>query len=417
MTARLRQAGRDARHFVRRRSGESSGEMIGVFVFDHLMGYSTNPILGQLATYPTELLYKARQDLRARGVQVFDFSVGDPIEPTDPSIVRAFKDGTPTVSQYPSALGTKAFRDSCSAWLKRRFSVEVDPDGQILPSSGSKEAIFHLPLAFIDRQSPRKRVLFGTPAYPVYERGTLFAGGTPWSVTLDPDQNYLLQPWTLAQTAIDETAMIWVNYPHNPTAAVADLGYLEKLASFCQDNDIILCCDECYVDLYFGEPPPSILQVTSKGVIAIHSLSKRSGMTGYRSGFVSGDRELLQVLRKCRPNFGTASTAMVQQAAIAAWQDDNHVQQRRDVFRAKRDVFVALFDDIGLRHAPCDATLYLWVHCPGNDPLQYAKQLAEQGILVSPGPYLGVDEPYVRVALVPSIEHCREAAEIWRKIS
>ncbi|MCB9558099.1 MAG: succinyldiaminopimelate transaminase [Deltaproteobacteria bacterium] len=375
-----------------------------------------NPVVSQLTTYPAEALYQTRDAAIEAGVDVFDFSVGDPLEPTDPAIRQAFVDALPTISQYPTVRGESTFRRACAAWIKRRFAVSLDPDTQILPCSGAKEAIFHLPLVFLN-PSRRPRVLYGIPGYPVYERGTLFAGGTPWPVELRPDAGYLLEPWKLDRQAIAQTAIIWTNYPHNPTGVVAERDYLDRLQQFAADHELLLCGDECYVDLYLDDPPPpSLLQGQLTNVLTFHSLSKRSGMTGYRSGFIAGDAQLISVLAKARANFGTASTDVVQRAAVAAWSDDAHVDLRRRTFREKRDVLLEFFAQHRIEHLPCRATLYIWVKTPNEqDAMAYAQRLAEVGIIVSPAPLHGVDQPYVRLALVPTVEDCRRAVEVWRK--
>lgn len=380
---------------------------------------SLNPVVSKLTTYPAEALYAKRDELRAAGLEVFDFSVGDPIEPTDAKLKEALATSAPAFSQYPKIVGQPEFRQAVSAWIKRRFDADIDPNKEILPSRGSKEAIFHLPLTFLDPRGNRKKVLYGLPGYPIYERGTLFAQGEPWPVELKAENGYRLEPWNLPHDHIAQTSIIWINYPHNPTAATIDLAYLEKIADFCREKDILLCADECYVDMYFDGPkPPSVLQLKNKkNVLAFHSLSKRSGMTGYRSGFIAGDAELMALLTKTRPNFGVAKSMMIEKVAIAAWNDEAHAQARRNSFRAKRDLFMAFFDEIGLEYTPCEATLYLWIKTPNAmDPVAYAEKLAEAGLLLSPAPFHGVDQPYVRVALVPSLDDCKRAIEIWRKI-
>lgn len=376
---------------------------------------TANPILAELATYPAEALYAKRAQLRQRGLEVFDFSVGDPIEETAPQIIAAFKAAVPKTSQYPSAAGLPQLRQAIGAWLKRRFEVDVDVDRAIIPTSGSKEAIFHLPLVFLDSRSERRRVIYGAPAYPVYERGTRFAGGIPTPVELLPEEGYRLNPWDLPAEMIAETAIIWINYPHNPTGAVVDLPYLKRLADFAAAHDILLCCDECYVDFYFESRPPSMLQVAREGILVFHSLSKRSGMTGYRQGFVAGDERLIDVLRDARANFGVAPNTMAQEAAIVAWSDDTHLEERLAIFRAKRDLFVDFFQRAALSHQVCEATLYLWVAVPSDRSVEvYAEFLADLGILVSPAFHFGVDQPYIRLALVPNLEQCRRAIDLWQ---
>lgn len=378
-----------------------------------------NPLLSTLGAYPAEALHAEKRALLAAGREVFDFSVGDPLEPTDPRIVAAFRAAVPAVSQYPTIAGEDDGRAACAEWVARRFGVTLDPAREILPSAGSKEAIFHLPLAFLDPRGPRRRVLFGTPAYPVYERGTRFACGEPWAVELRAEQGYRLEPWELPAGQLAETAVLWINYPHNPTGATVDRDYLARLAELCRRHDILLCSDECYVDLYLdGEPPPSLLEVAREGVLVFHSLSKRSGMTGYRAGFIAGDAQLIGALRRARANFGVASSTMVQAAAAWAWRDDAHAAARRAVFRRKRELFTRFFAEVGLACAPCSATFYVWLRTPGDaDPRRYAAELAERaGILVSPASNLGVEQPYVRLALVPTEADCARAIACWREL-
>ena len=229
--------------------------------------------------------------------------------------------------------------------MGRRHGVALDPEREVLPATGSKEAIFHAPLAFLHHSHDRRGVAYGTPGYPVYERGTLFAGGEARPVELKGENGFLLPP-----EAVDPegTRIVWINYPHNPTGATASYGYLERVAEFCREHDLLLFSDECYNDVFSGEPPPSILEVTRERTLAFCSLSKRSGMTGYRSAMMAGDPELIAALAKLRPSVGVATQSFVQDAATAAWSDDAHVQKRRRTFGEKRALFTAFFDRAGL---------------------------------------------------------------------
>ena len=299
----------------------------------------------------------------------------------------------------------------------RRHGVALDPETEVLPATGSKEAIFHAPLAFVHHSHERRGVAYGTPGYPVYERGTLFAGGEAYPVGLRREDGFLLPA-----EAVDpeKTRILWINYPHNPTGAKATYDYLEEVASFCREHDILLFSDECYNDLYSGDPPPSILEITRERTLAFCSLSKRSGMTGYRSAMMAGDPELIAALKKLRPSVGVATQSFVQDAAIAAWNDDAHVEQRREVFGEKRTLFTGFFDRAGLDYLPTDASFYLWVTVPeafAGDDEAYAMRLLEEGIVVAPGRSFGAGgEGYVRVALVPGLEECRRAIERWENL-
>ncbi len=377
-----------------------------------------NPVLAAQGAYPLLRLDERRRELERRRVELFDFGTGDPREPTDARIRQALAEGVSEVSRYPSTPGKRELREAFCGWTRRRHGVALDPESEVLPATGSKEAIFHAPLAFLHHSHERRGVAYGTPGYPVYERGSLFAGGEALPVELGPENGFLLQP-----EAVDpeRTRVLWINYPHNPTGTTASYEYLERVAEFCREHDVLLFSDECYNDLYSGEPPPSILEVTKERTLAFCSLSKRSGMTGYRSAMMGGDPELISALKKLRPSVGVATQSFVQDAATAAWNDDAHVEGRRRVFGEKRALFVRFFDKIGLDYLPTDASFYLWVAVPrafAGDDEAYAMRLLEEGIVVAPGRSFGDGgEGYVRVALVPGLEECSRAIERWERLS
>jgi len=376
-----------------------------------------NPVLESLPAYPLARLDERRAELRNAGARLFDFGTGDPREPTDERIRRALLDAVPKTSRYPSLLGTPALREAFVGFMRRRHGVELDPDREVLPASGSKEAIFHAPLAFLHPSHERRGVAYGTPGYPVYERGTLFAGGEALPVRLTKEDGFLLP---LDRVDPQRTRAIWLNYPHNPTGATAPLSYLEEVARFCAEHDVLLFSDECYNDVYSGAPPPSILEVRRERTLAFVSLSKRSGMTGYRSAMMAGDAEMISALKKMRPSIGAASPTFVQEAATAAWNDDAHVSERNSIFAEKRALFARFFGEAGICFLPTDASLYLWAEVPegyGGGDEAYALRLMEEGIIVAPGSSFGPGgEGYFRVALVPTLEECREAISRWEKL-
>jgi LL-diaminopimelate aminotransferase len=370
-----------------------------------------NPILAHQGAYPLLRLDERRRALEETGVELFDFGTGDPREPTDEKIRQALADGVPESSRYPTTSGKRELREAFCGWMERRHGVTLDPESEVLPATGSKEAIFHAPLAFLHHTHGRRGVAYGMPGYPVYERGTLFAGGEALPVELKGKNGFLLPP-----EAVDpeKTRVLWINYPHNPTGATASYEYLERVAGFCHEHDILLFSDECYNDVYSGEPPPSILEVTRERTLAFCSLSKRSGMTGYRSAMMAGDPELISALAKLRPSIGVATQSFVQEAATAAWSDDAHVEERRRLFGEKRDLFTAFFEKAGLDYLRTDASFYLWAVVPEGDDEAYALRLMEEGIVVAPGSSFGPGgEGYVRVALVPDLEQCQRAIGRW----
>jgi succinyldiaminopimelate transaminase len=311
--------------------------------------------------------------------------------------------------------GTPALRRAVAGYLARRFAVTVDADTQVLPSAGSKEAIFHLALAVLDPTTGRDGVVFGTPGYPVYESSALFAGGRAVPVVLERAKGFRLDLAALPAAELDRTAIAWINYPHNPTGACVDRGYLRAQADCAAAHGILLASDECYQDLWFAdEPPPSLLQERTAGVLAFHSCSKRSGMTGYRSGFIAGDAALIARLRGWRAHFGVGSPAFVEAAGAAAWADDQHAADRRRIFAAKWAVLAEGLRARGIEVLPSSAGLYLWARVPDGDADAYAARCLERGIVVSPGGFFGAGgDGWFRLALVPTVDQCRAAVAAW----
>ena len=376
----------------------------------------SNPILGQIQKNLMVALEERKAALRAAGRTLHDFGLGDPLEPTPPFLRQALRDAVPVSSQYPSALGTPALRRAVAGYLGRRFGVAIDPDRQVIPATGAKETIFHLPFAFCGDPA-RRTVVMPDPGYPTYEVGARFAGLDPLKVPLTAANRFLVEPEALGEAVLARTLLFWVNSPHNPTGAVAPRDYLARVGAAARRHGFIVVSDECYADVYFGAPPLSMLQVQLENVLCVHSCSKRSGMTGYRSGFVAGDADLVAVLKRMRAHPGVASPDFVSAAATAAWGDDAHPAERRELFRRKRELFMAFFREQGLAVGGSEAGLYLWVQVPaGLTSEAYSLRLLEQGIVVAPGTAFGAGEGYVRVALVPTLDECRLAVQAWREV-
>jgi len=360
-----------------------------------------NPVLAEMATYPFVRLEEEKRRLLAAGVDVIDFGKGDPNEPTDPMIRQALVDALPERAPYPLAQGLPELRDAAAGWLDRRFGVAVDPDTEIVPTYGSKEAIFSLAQVL---DVGGQVVAFGEPAYPVYERGALFAGAAVRTLPLRRENGFLPDLGELD----DDVALVWVNYPHNPTGAVAPLEFYEELAEAAERHDFVIASDEAYSELWFDEAPPSALQVRDRSrVVAFHTLSKRSSMTGYRSGFVAAPPGIVAALKSYRPTVGTAPQEFVQRASVVAWNDERHVQETRARYGAKRDVLIPVMEERGWEIVASEATMYLWTVGPDADAL------LECGVIVSPGEMFGPSGAgYVRFALVPTLEECERAAQI-----
>lgn len=374
-----------------------------------------NPVLEQLGSYPIAIVHERARAMREAGQTVIDFSIGDPREPTPHFIPDALRAAVPVVSQYPTTAGLPALRAAISGYLARRFGVQIDPDTQVIPTSGSKEAVFNTPLAFVDRTAG-DIVVYGSPGYPVYERGALLAGAATHAVTLADD--FVLRAADVPDPVWQKARLLWTCTPHNPTGAVTGNDDLADLLARSRQHGTLLLSDECYADLYepevFPDGPPSILQIAgdgAPGVLAFLSLSKRSGMTGYRSGAIVGDAEAVAALKKLRTATGTASAEFVQAAAVAAWSDDAHATERREIFAAKRAILRRAFDRLGLPVVASDAGLYLWVRV--EDDLEATDRLLEAGVVVSPGRFFGHGgEGYLRLALVPTLEESEQAVEV-----
>jgi acetylornithine aminotransferase len=367
-----------------------------------------SPILAGLEQYPFARLDAWRAEVRERGQTPIDFGVGDPREPTPPFIREALVAGIDERSSYPRAAGLPELRAAIGSWIARRYGVTVDPAVEIVPTLGSKEAIFSFANVFLGK---RRLVAVPEPGYPVYERGALFAGAEVVAVPLRAETGWLpdldrFERW-------DELAVFWTCYPNNPTGATAPLSFYEELASRAREHGFLLCSDEAYSELWFDEPPVSALELGHReNVVVFNTLSKRSSMTGYRSGFMCAPPAVADALRAFRPSTGTAPQEFVQRASVAAWADEAHVETVREVYRRKRDTLLPVLEAKGLRHTGGEATFFLWLAVEGPSEA-FARRVLDHGVLVAPGSFFGpAGEGYVRLALVPTQAECERAAEI-----
>ncbi len=373
----------------------------------HTRPVQLSPVLADLAQYPFARLDDWKAEAQARGIDLIDFGMGDPRERTPSFIREALLSSVDEVSSYPRATGLPELREAIAGWIDRRFGVAVDPARELVPTLGSKEAIFSFAQVALGE---KRLVAIPEPAYPVYERGALFAGGTVVHVPLREDRGWL--PDLDAFDGWDELALFWVCYPNNPTGAVAPLSFYEELAARAREHGFLVCSDEAYSELWFDEPPVSALQVGDRGrVVVFNTLSKRSSMTGYRSGFVCAPAGVADALRTFRPTVGTAPQEFVQRASAVAWSDDAHVEDVRALYRRKRDILLPALEARGLRLAGSAATFYLWVDVGGpSEP--FARALLDEGIVCAPGAFFGpAGEGYARFALVPTEAECRRAAQ------
>ena len=365
-----------------------------------------SPVLAGLRTYPFVKLTQAARELAASGVDVINFGIGEPREETPEFIRRALIEALDPLSTYPQAEGLPALRAAIATWAERRFGAALDPDLHVIPTFGSKEAVFLL-AQVLDGDV----VLVPQPAYPVYERGAVFAGKQVVEMPLRAADGFLPDLDAIPEDVLARTAILWLNYPNNPTAAVAPLELYERAAELAREFDFVLASDEAYSEIFFGdEPPPSALQVADRtNVVVLNTLSKRSAMPAYRSGFAAGDPAIVAALKRFRPNTGTAPQAFVQRASVAAWMDEAHVEAMRTIYRSKREVLLRACTAAGLEHVGGDATMFLWL----ADPEGVTPRLLEQGVVLAPGDFFGPPgEGYARLALVPPLEVCERAAGV-----
>jgi succinyldiaminopimelate transaminase len=372
-----------------------------------------NPVLAGMQAYPFVRLAEAKRATAARGIEVIDFGVGEPREETPVFIRRALAravDAEP-VSTYPVAEGLPELREAIAAWVARRFGATLDAHRDIVPTMGSKEAIFHLAQVVAGRGD---RVAVTAPGYPVPSRGALFAGAEVIDVPLDVARGW--QP-DLDAVDWDGVALLWLNYPNNPTAATATLELYERATALARAHGFVVASDEAYSELWFdGDPPVSALELADHtNLVVFNTLSKRSSMPGYRSGFAAGDTELMDALRRYRPNVGVAPQTFIQRAAAAAWSDEEHVADTRERYRAKREALLPALLAAGLQPAGGDASFFLWLRVPGGEDAEAfaLRLLDERGIALAPGSFFGPGGAgHVRLALVPTLADCRRAAKL-----
>jgi acetylornithine aminotransferase len=357
-----------------------------------------------LGAYPFTRLRETKARLAAAGIEIVDFSTGEPQEETPAFIREALAAAVRPRHGYPAADGLPELRAAIASWAARRFGVTLDPETEVVPTLGSKEAIFHL-AQVLDGDL----VAIPVPAYPVPERGALFAGKQVLELPLLAENDFLPDLDAVPRETWERVALLWLNYPNNPTAAVAGVELYERAAALAREHGFVVASDEAYSEIYFGATPPgSALEAGLENVVALNTLSKRSAMPGYRSGFVAGDAAVVGALKRYRPNVGTAPQEFVQRASIAAWEDEAHVEAMRAIYRAKREVLLPALRAAGLEHVGGDATMFLWL----ADPHGVAERLLEGGVVLAPGDFFGpAGAGYARLALVPELAACERAAE------
>jgi acetylornithine aminotransferase len=374
-----------------------------------------NPLVEALGAYPYNELDESKRKRHAEGLPIIDFGIGVPREPT-PQFIR---DALVTAlereeySSYPLAAGIPELREAIANWVERRYGSRLDPEIEVLPTLGSKEAIYHLASLLIWAGSERDLVAVTTPGYPVAGRSTQMTGGQLVELPLDAESGWLPRIDSISPSMWQRLAVIWVNSPNNPTGAAAPLAFYEELAEHCRQHGVVLASDEAYSEIYVGDAKPaSVLELSDPThILAFNSLSKRSAMAGFRSGTVCGDPMLIAAMKDVRPTLGVTPQNFVQQASIAAWNDDRHVDEMRGRYAQKREMMTAAFAAAGYVDVGGPASFFLWCDAGGDDG-EAAKRLLEAGVLVAPGRIFGeAGKGNIRVALVQSIEQCEAAAD------
>lgn len=353
-------------------------------------------------------------EARAKGIDIISLGIGDPDTPTLPPIVEEMHRAVdnPKNHDYPPYNGTEKFRKAACAWMKKRFGVELDADEEMLANIGSKEAIAHVFLAFVDRGD---YTLVPDPGYPVYHNATVFAGGTPYHMPLLEENGYLPDFDKIPEDIAKKSKLMFLNYPNNPTGAVADLEFFKKAVDFCKKYDILLCSDMAYSEMTFdGYKAPSVLQVEGAKDVALefYSHSKSYNMTGWRVGFVCGNAKAVKALGTIKNNIDSGTFKAIQDAATVAFDiDEKYINDLNKMYQERRDVAEKGFKELGWNIKPSKATFYLWLPVTrGMSSEQFVTKMLEDAHVVVPSGrgYGEYGEGYFRVALTKDTDTIKE---------
>jgi LL-diaminopimelate aminotransferase len=369
-----------------------------------------------LPDYPLAKIPQRKRALLERGVDVIDLGAGDADLAPPPAVFRALNNAShnPLMNRYGFGLGFVPFREAVSAWMNKRFGFRVDPMREIVPLIGSKEGISHLALAYAE---PGTYTIVPEPGYNAYQGGTLFSGAEPYRYALRPRTSFLVDLDEIPEDVLRRTRILYLNYPNNPTAAVAPVDYLQRVVARCRELDILLVYDNAYSELAFdGYRPPSIFEIQGAREVAIefHSLSKTYNMTGWRCGWAVANPEICATLAKVKSFVDTGQFMAIQAAAVAALQSwEEFLPHNLSIFRERRDAAVRAFRNAGFSCEVPQATMYLWLRLPDDVPsaLFAERLLEEEGVVVMPGSaFGGGGEGFFRVSFITSPERIGEAA-------
>jgi LL-diaminopimelate aminotransferase len=387
-----------------------------------MSGYTQSQRLQGLPPYLFAELDRMKQEQVKKGVDVISFGIGDPDLPTPLHIIQALAAAAadPKNHQYPSYEGMLTFRKAAADWYRTRFGVSLDPATEVLTLIGSKEGIGHLPLAFVN---PGDVVLVPDPAYPVYQAGTLFAGGETYCMPLTPARGFLPDFGAVPAEVLKRAKILLLNYPNNPTGAVAPREFLAEAVAFARRHRLILAHDAPYSEIAFdGYRPESILNIDGAKEVAIeyHSVSKTYNMTGWRIGFAVGNAQILAGLGRIKQNMDSGVFQAVQYAGIAALSGSQQcVADNCRIWQERRDVLIAALREMGFSVATPKASFYAWVPVPAGFTSSSfcADLLAKAGVVVTPGNGFGAaGEGFVRIAFTVNVDRIREAMDRIRKL-
>jgi LL-diaminopimelate aminotransferase len=376
----------------------------------------------QIPPYLFAEIDKKKEELRGKGVDLIDLGIGDPDLPTPGRIIDRLVDAARDAEnhRYPSYEGMLAFRQAVAHWYKSRFHVSLDPRTEVLTLIGSKEGIAHIPLAFVDEGD---HVLVPNPGYPVYRVATLFAGGTPHFMPLLRENRFLPDLSKIPAGIAERAKLMFINYPNNPTAAVAERPFFEEVVEFADKHGIIVCHDAAYSEIaYDGYRPMSLMEVEGARDVGIefHSLSKTFNMTGWRIGSAVGNPEIIAGLGKIKTNIDSGAFQAVQIAAAEAYNGFGiEAEEIINTYQARRDLLIEAIRATGLEVEPPKATFYIWASVPkGYTSAQFAAHLMEKsGIVATPGVGFGdAGEGYIRFSLTAGDDRLREAAIRLREL-
>ena len=379
--------------------------------------------IAQLPPYLFAEIDQKKQAMRRKGVDLIDLGIGDPDLPTPKAIIDRLKRAAenPRHHRYPAYEGMIEFRTAVAQWYERRFGIKLDPAAEVLSLIGSKEGIAHIPLAFVD---PGDTVLVPSPGYPVYRTSTLFAGGTPYFLPLLKENGFLPNLSEVPKTIAEKAKLLFINYPNNPTSAIAEKPFYEEVVAFAQRYQIIVCHDAAYSEVaYDGYRPLSFLEIGGAKEVGIefHSLSKTFNMTGWRIGYAVGNAEIVSGLGKIKTNVDSGVFQAIQEAGIEALTHfDTPIPEIIQTYERRRDVLVKGLREIGLEVDWPKATFYLWIEVPrGYTSAQFASLLLERaGIVATPGNGFGdAGEGYIRMALTVDELRIKEAIDRLKRLT